>query len=205
MRKTSPAIFIALLAVLAFRPISPASAAGDFDLKQFGAVCDGSHDDTKAIQAWLNKLGPNVRLTARTGRLPFLRPASRAICAFLRHQRRRSLRNGVPICGRFDHFRLAHNQRHRTRRRDWSLHPRFPHHVRHQNDWRLCLSCAWAFRICRVECGGRWPGNRQRQLCVAAYWFDGAGGVDLQPECFLEAVLRRRRSSQLRFGRQRGA
>ena len=34
-----------------------AAAMGTFDLKDFGAVCDGAHDDTKAIQAWLNKLG----------------------------------------------------------------------------------------------------------------------------------------------------
>ena len=39
-----------------------------FNLKEdFGAKCDGSTDDTTAIQAWLNKAAANVRLIGPAG------------------------------------------------------------------------------------------------------------------------------------------
>ena len=47
---------------------------GTFDLKDFGAVCDGRQDDTKAIRAWLNKLAENVRLIAPAGVCLFSAP-----------------------------------------------------------------------------------------------------------------------------------
>jgi len=45
-----------------------------FDLTDFGAACDGRRDDTKAIQAWLDKLAENVRLTAPAGVCLFSAP-----------------------------------------------------------------------------------------------------------------------------------
>ena len=47
---------------------------GTFDLTDFGAVCDGRHDDTRAIQTWLSKLKPYVRLTAPAGVCVFSAP-----------------------------------------------------------------------------------------------------------------------------------
>jgi polygalacturonase len=40
--------------------ICACSAGETLDLKKFGAACNGSHDDTAAIQAWLNNLAANV-------------------------------------------------------------------------------------------------------------------------------------------------
>ena len=53
-----------------------ASSAADetHGLKTFGAVCNGSHNDTMAIQAWLNSLAPNVQLTAPAGVCVFSAP-----------------------------------------------------------------------------------------------------------------------------------
>jgi hypothetical protein len=39
----------------------------EISLSSFGAYCDGAHDDTAAIQNWLNKADPNTRLTAPAG------------------------------------------------------------------------------------------------------------------------------------------
>jgi len=55
--------------------LDPPPALGHtFDLKEFGAVCDGVHDDTKPIQAWLDKLAANVRLSASPGVCLFSAP-----------------------------------------------------------------------------------------------------------------------------------
>ena len=56
------------------RPATEGTRTGTFDLKDFGALCDGRHDDTKAIQAWLGRLGENVRLTAPAGVCVFSAP-----------------------------------------------------------------------------------------------------------------------------------
>ncbi len=43
-----------------------------FDLKtDFGAACNGSTDDTAAIQNWLNKAGPGIHLVAPSGTCNF--------------------------------------------------------------------------------------------------------------------------------------
>jgi hypothetical protein len=51
-----------------------AEAQRTFNLMNFGAACDGSHDDTVAIQAWLNKLKPSVQLVAPAGVCLFSTP-----------------------------------------------------------------------------------------------------------------------------------
>ena len=53
---------------------SETNRMGTFDLKEFGAVCDSRHDDTKALQAWLNRLTEHVRLTAPAGVCLFSAP-----------------------------------------------------------------------------------------------------------------------------------
>ncbi len=49
---------------------------GNFDLKDFGAACDGVRDDSKSIQEWLNKAGVEVKLSAPAGICVFTSPLS---------------------------------------------------------------------------------------------------------------------------------
>ncbi len=67
-------LLICLCASAAAEQTSEMKRVGTFDLTEFGAVCDGRHDDTKAIQAWLDKLAEHVRLTAPAGVCLFSAP-----------------------------------------------------------------------------------------------------------------------------------
>ena len=49
---------------------------GNFDLRDFGAACDGVRDDTKSIQEWLIKAGVGVKLSAPAGICVFTSPLS---------------------------------------------------------------------------------------------------------------------------------
>jgi hypothetical protein len=108
---------------------SEANRTGTFDLKDFGAACDGRHDDTKAIQAWLNRLEEHVRLMAPAGVCVFSAPLRSALRKRIRHQRGRSLCDRLPLCRALDRDGPAHGQRHRLWSRGWRLDPRLPDYI----------------------------------------------------------------------------
>lgn len=78
---TTPQVLEVLNAQQAWVPIGTVSSANGFStlsreisLVSLGAKCDGSTDDTAAIQAWLNLAAPYVRLTAPAGQCKFTAP-----------------------------------------------------------------------------------------------------------------------------------
>ena len=92
--------------------LDPPPALGHtFDLKEFGAVCDGVHDDTKAIQAWLDKLAANVRLSA-SPELLVQRALEGAVRKRVGHRGQRPVQHRVQICRRRRRRRSADYQRH---------------------------------------------------------------------------------------------
>ncbi len=162
-----------------------AAAMGTFDLKDFGAVCDGAHDDTKAIQAWLNKLGENVRLTAPAGVCLFSAPL-RAPFA-----RAYDISGAGPYATVFRYVGAdakadlltisdtGHGGEAGVSIRDF----RITSDTRMTGGYAFHAHGLFASVVSNVVLDGidaRPTGN----LC-GGYWFDGAGGVDLQnPNAF---------------------
>ncbi len=159
---------------------------GTFDLKEFGAVCDGRRDDTRAIQSWLNRLAEHVRLTATAGVCVFSAPLKAPFA------------KGYDISGAGPYATVFRYVGASTTADLLTISDAGPGHggefgasIR---DFRITsetkMTGGYAFHahglfttvVSNVVLDGINVGNGN--LC-GGYWFDGAGGVDLDnPNAF---------------------
>ena len=155
-----------------------------FDLNDFGALCDGRSDDTRAIQSWLDRLGENVRLTAPAGVCVFSAPLRAP------HAREYDIGGAGPYATEFLYAGrsttadlLTINDTSHGGEVGVSIH-----------DFRIVsdtkMTAGYAFHahglfdavVSNVVLDIANNGNGD--LC-GGYWFDGAGGIDLQnPNAF---------------------
>jgi hypothetical protein len=190
MKKTICAASVAaslltsVCASLAADQASEANRMRTLDLRGFGAACDGRHDDTKAIQAWLDKLSQNVRLAAPAGVCLFSAPL------------RAPFAKGYDISGAGPYatvFRYVgpstttdlltisdtgHGGETGVSLRDF----RIVSETKMTGGYAFHAHGLFDAVISNVTLGERGEGNGD--LC-GGYWFDRAGAVDLQnPNAF---------------------
>jgi hypothetical protein len=180
--KKKKTIYAASVAGTLLAPIcaSPAAAQGTFDLKTtFGAACDGVHDDTVMIQEWLNQLAPNVHLTAPAGvcvfsaplRAPFARgydiSGAGPYATVLRYVGPSTTADLLTISD------TGHGGETGVSIRDF----RITSQTRMTGGYAFHAHGLFDSIVSNVVLDGISEGNGN--LC-GGYWFDGAGGVDLQ-------------------------
>lgn len=181
---TAASILAGLCASVEAEQASAANRMGTFDLKDFGAACDGRRDDTRAIQAWLDKLAENVRLTAPAGVCLFSTPLRAPFANAY------DIGGAGPYATTFryvgspttpDLFTIGdagHGGEMGVSIRDF----RITSETKMTGGYAFHAHGLFNAVVSNVVLDGRI--DRSGNLC-GGYWFDGAGGVDLvNPNAF---------------------